>query len=84
MALKLVKPPHTSPRMRSTNWLSSRLGISVSTIEKLRSQGSNDIPPHLHIGRRFLYDEASVERWISSRLSQSNQVLAIAGGNHEG
>lgn len=70
MALKVP----SVPRLRPTSWLATRLGISVSTIEKLRSQGSSDIPPHITIGRLFRYDDAVVDRWISQRISEESST----------
>ena len=32
-------------QMRSTGWLAQRLGLSVTTIERFRAQGSPDLPP---------------------------------------
>lgn len=81
MTLKSLKLPSPA-RMRSTQWLANRLGISVSTVEKLRSQGSTDIPPHITIGRRFLYDDIAVENWITKRLEISAQSHSQPGGRH--
>ena len=51
-----------------TSWLADRLGLSVTTIERLRSKKSPDLPPHLLIGKSIRYDEAVVERWLASRM----------------
>ena len=51
-------------QMRSTGWLAQRLGLSVTTIERLRAQGSQDLPPCRTIGKSKRYDERAVEQWI--------------------
>lgn len=58
--------------LRPTSWLAQRLGLSVSTIERLRAQGSEALPPHLVIGGHSIrYDEAVVEAWIAQRLQNA-------------
>jgi predicted DNA-binding transcriptional regulator AlpA len=54
-------------QMRSTSWLAQRLGLSVTTIERLRAQGSLDLPPCHTIGKSKRYDEQAVEQWIRER-----------------
>ena len=61
----------TSSLLQSTQWLAKRLGLSVTTIERLRAQGSTDIPQHITIGSSIKYDEASVEAWIQARFQPS-------------
>lgn len=51
-------------QMRSTGWLAQRLGLSVTTIERLRAQDSQDLPPCRTIGKSKRYDERAVEQWI--------------------
>ena len=51
-------------QMRSTGWLAQRLGLSITTIERLRAQGSQDLPPCRTIGKSKRYDEQVVEQWI--------------------
>ena len=51
-------------QMRSTGWLAQRLGLSVTTIERLRAQGSQELPPCRTIGKSKRYDEQVVEQWI--------------------
>ena len=54
--------------LQSTTWLAKRLGLSVSTIERLRTSGKGDLPPHLVIGQRTIrYDVEGVERWLAGR-----------------
>ncbi len=57
--------------LRDTLWLAQRLGLSVSTVERLRSKSSKDIPLHLTIGNSIRYDEDVVEQFLAEKL-QSN------------
>lgn len=60
--------------LRPTSWLAKRLGLSVSTIERLRAQGSLDLPPHIVIGGSIRYDELAVDEWVRSRIQAVVQV----------
>jgi predicted DNA-binding transcriptional regulator AlpA len=51
-------------QMRSTGWLAQRLGLSVTTIERLHAKSSQDLPPCCTIGKSKRYDEQAVEQWI--------------------
>lgn len=58
----------TTNTLQSTSWLAKRLGLSVSTIERLRVRGEGQLPPHLVIGRHTIrYDVAVVEDWLAAR-----------------
>lgn len=58
----------TTNTLQSTSWLAKRLGLSVSTIERLRARGEGQLPPHLMIGRHTIrYDVAVVEDWLAAR-----------------
>lgn len=58
----------TTNSLQTTSWLAKRLGLSVSTIERLRARGEGQLPPHLVIGRHTIrYDEAVVEGWLAER-----------------
>ncbi len=57
----------TSTTLKPTKWLANRMGLSVSTIEKLRSQTSPDLPRPVMIGTAIRYDESYVEWWLLSR-----------------
>lgn len=64
--------------LQSTSWLAKRLGLSVSTIERLRASGEGELPPHITIGRHTIrYDEAVVEAWLVRRL-QTEQLNPAA------
>lgn len=55
--------------LRSTRWLAQRLGLSVSTIERLRARGDRNLPPHVVIGSQTIrYDEVVVEAWLEARM----------------
>ena len=63
--------PMTDNSLLSTAWLAKRLGLSVSTIERLRAQNAGELPPHLVVGRRTIrYDEAVVADWLSARQAK--------------
>ncbi len=58
----------TTNTLQPTAWLAKRLGLSVSTIERLRARGEGQLPPHLVIGRHTIrYDVAVVEDWLAAR-----------------
>lgn len=55
----------TANTLQPTSWLAKRLGLSVSTIERLRARGEGQLPPHLVIGRHAIrYDVTVVEDWL--------------------
>ncbi|MCX7091983.1 MAG: helix-turn-helix domain-containing protein [Methylobacter sp.] len=58
--------------LKDTIWLAERLGLSVSTIERLRARFSKDIPAHLTIGKSIRYDLATVEKWIADKMQLNN------------
>lgn len=65
--------------LKSTLWLSVRLGLSIRTIERLRSINSPELPPHLVIGNSIRYDEAQVNAWINNRLiDMANKMRATS------
>jgi predicted DNA-binding transcriptional regulator AlpA len=55
-------------RLQPTSWLAERLNLSIATIERLRTQKSPELPPHIAIGRSIRYCEAAVEQWLRERL----------------
>ena len=67
-------------QMRSTAWLAQRLGLSVTTIERLRTQGSPDLPPCRTIGKSKRYDERTVEQWIRDAGRENSAQPAQATG----
>ena len=69
--------------LRPTTWLAKRLGLSVSTIERLRAQGSPDLPPSIVIGASIRYDELQVEAWLQNRLQPKTPQAKSEGDHHE-
>ena len=67
-------------QMRSTGWLAQRLGLSVTTIERLRAQGSQDLPPCRTIGKSKRYDVQVVEQWIRDASSTNSAPAPQATG----
>ncbi len=65
-------------KLRNTTWLAERLGLSLSTIEKLRSEDSTKLPPQLKFNRTVRYDERTVENWIQKNMDsgQSSEMGA--------
>lgn len=55
--------------LKPTTWLAKRLGVSVTTVERLRAAGSTDLPPCVTIGGSIRYDEAHVEQWLVDRMN---------------
>jgi predicted DNA-binding transcriptional regulator AlpA len=55
--------------LKTSQWLADRLGLSLSTVERLRAKQSPDLPPHLTIGKSIRYDAAVVETWLQQQLN---------------
>jgi predicted DNA-binding transcriptional regulator AlpA len=53
--------------LRDTRWLAERLGLSVSTIERLRSTQPGELPPCVKLGAVYRYSEAMTEEWLQRR-----------------
>ena len=69
-----------SNTLQPTSWLAKRLGLSVSTIERLRARSEGDLPPFLVVGRRTVrYDEAVVDAWLAARQGQAPERDGAAG-----
>ena len=65
--------------LQPTSWLAKRLGLSVSTVERLRSRGCDTLPPHIVIGGHSIrYDELVVEAWIEKRMRPDAEVAPPA------
>lgn len=65
--------------LQPTRWLAQRLGLSVSTIERLRARGDRNLPPHVVIGPQSIrYDEAVVEAWLAARMQGAAEVAPVA------
>ena len=64
--------------LQPTRWLAQRLGLSVSTIERLRARGDPNLPPHVLIGPQTIrYDEAVVEAWLAARMGVSGGEMPV-------
>ena len=71
--------------LQPSSWLAKRLGLSLSTIERLRAAGSSDLPSAILIGRSIRYDETLVEQWLLDRMqAPSASVASIQSGGHNG
>jgi len=65
----------TTPCLHDTAWLAKKLGLSVSTIERLRTRGQGDLPPYLQVGLRTIrYDESVVDEWLRTQRQDSPRV----------
>ena len=60
--------------LKNTAWLANRLGLSISTVERLRAKNLKNIPPHVSLGRSIRYDETTVEKWLTEQLQGVNHV----------
>ena len=61
-------------QLKSTKWLAERLGLSITTIERLRSSKSLDLPPHLTIGKSIRYDATVVDQWLRERITKTHNI----------
>lgn len=64
-------------QLQDTAWLAKRLGVSITTIERLRSRGGNQLPPFIMIGSSIKYDESVVEIWIKEKQRQQQLPLEL-------
>ena len=63
--------------LHDSKWLAAKLGISVSTIERLRAEKSDDIPQAIIINRTIRYCENYIEWWIQKRLAPDTPDYAV-------
>ena len=59
---------------RPTKPAAERAGLSPSLFEKLRMRGEG--PAFLKIGKKVLYDDADVDRWLTTRRVEPNKDRA--------
>jgi hypothetical protein len=59
--------------LQDSSWLAKRLDVSLTTIERLRARGGDQLPPHITIGHSIRYDEVIVETWLTERLTNQKQ-----------
>jgi predicted DNA-binding transcriptional regulator AlpA len=72
------------PSLKTTEWLAQRLGVSVTTIERLRAQNSPAIPKHVNVGHSIRYSEEYVERWIAELTNAVHAVNETVKENGNG
>lgn len=79
-----MKISHEVESLKTTEWLAKRLGISVTTIERMRANNSPAIPPHIKVGSSIRYSEEYVERWIKELMEAVHRVPeALEGSSHD-
>lgn len=72
-----------APTLRTSRWLAQRLGLSLTTVERLRVSAPAQLPPAIVIGASIRYDEATVEKWICDRMAASAAPAdPHQGGDH--
>lgn len=59
----------TNASLKDTRWLAERLGLSVTTIERMRTEDPQSLPQHLKLGSVYRYDVLFVEWWLQKRLN---------------
>ena len=60
--------------LKNIRWLAARLGLSVSTIKRYRTQKDQRLlPPAIHINKTIRYDEDLVDQWIKEQQLKTNQ-----------
>ena len=64
--------------LQSSAWLAKRLGLAISTIERLRSTGAGELPPCIVIGSSIRYDVNIVEQWLSDRMMNADGTALSA------
>lgn len=55
--------------LKNTQWLAGRLGLSVTTVERMRTEAPNSLPPHIKLGSVYRYDVVFCEWWLQKRLT---------------
>jgi predicted DNA-binding transcriptional regulator AlpA len=54
--------------LKDTRWLAEKLGLSVSTIERLRAIKSTELPPFITINKSIRYDKRYVDWWLLKQI----------------
>ena len=62
--------------LMTTEEIAPVLRRSPQSIRNSRSKGSTDIPPHLRVGGRILYNAATVSKWLASREGHGDKKTA--------
>jgi len=58
-------------QLHDTKWLAKRLNLSVSTIEKLRAQNSQELPKPIQINKTIRYSDSYVEWWLETKQNMT-------------
>ena len=65
----MTRPEVTGRRLVTTAAAAIRIGLSASTLNKLRLTGSG--PPYLKLGTAVRYDLDLVDEWLTKQLRHS-------------
>lgn len=57
-------------RLMDSKWLAERLGVSLSSVQKLRAYEPEKLPKAVRIGRAVRYDPETVETWIMENMQE--------------
>lgn len=63
-----AKPVHLMPKVVTARVAAKFVGLSESTLAKLRLNGNG--PVYCKLGRRVLYRPSDLERWLESRIAR--------------
>jgi len=58
-------------QLHDTKWLAKRLNLSVSTIEKLRANNSQELPIPIQINKTIRYNDSYVEWWLETKQNMT-------------
>lgn len=67
-----------NPLVMNADQAAKRLGLSVSTLAKMRLSG--DGPAYSKLGRRVVYSPQDLEAWITANRFQSTSEYAAKRG----
>ncbi len=73
-------------KLRTTEWLAQYLGLSVRTLEKMRSKQPELLPPCIRLNRSTRYDQQAVDEWLQEKRrdqSLATPVIVDAGDDLE-
>lgn len=70
----MVDTVHPTSRMLRTEDAANYVGLSASTLCKLRLAG--DGPNYIKIGKSVVYDPADLAAWLSTKRRRSTSVAA--------
>lgn len=64
-----------NPIVLNANQVALRLGLSVSTLAKMRLSG--DGPPYAKLGRRVVYRPDDIQAWVASNCFRSTSEYGL-------